>query len=74
MHFMDASGTALEYCERNMAANAPDCAATYSKGDALRLLQQLRDAGELFDVVCLDPPAFIKRRKDMARASPPTAR
>ena len=28
------------------------------------LLADLREAGEKFELVCLDPPAFIKRKKD----------
>jgi 23S rRNA (cytosine1962-C5)-methyltransferase len=33
--------------------------------DAFDALKQLADRGEWFDVVILDPPAFIKRKKDM---------
>ena len=34
------------------------------QGDAFEVLKQLREARERFDVVIVDPPAFIKRRKD----------
>jgi 23S rRNA (cytosine1962-C5)-methyltransferase len=34
--------------------------------DAFDALKALRDDGERFDVIVLDPPAFIKRRKDHA--------
>ena len=34
------------------------------QGDALTLLADLRREGRTFDIVCLDPPAFIKRKKD----------
>src|SRR5690606_7095421 len=34
------------------------------KGDAFEVLKELRERQERFDVVVLDPPAFIKRRKD----------
>ena len=33
-------------------------------GDALDTLASLRDGGRKFGVVCVDPPAFIKRKKD----------
>lgn len=33
--------------------------------DAFNALKALREAGEVFDVVNVDPPAFIKRRKDV---------
>lgn len=66
--FMDASATALEYACRNGQAAAlaggHTCDIAVMKGDALSLLAELRREGRHFDVVCLDPPAFIKRRKD----------
>ena len=34
------------------------------EADAFKALSDLREAGEKFDVVIVDPPAFIKRRKD----------
>ncbi len=37
------------------------------KGDAFDVLAQLREQGEKFDVVVVDPPAFIKRRKDQPK-------
>jgi len=38
-------------------------------GDAFEVLKQLREAGEQYEVVVLDPPAFIKRRKDIKEGS-----
>ena len=35
--------------------------------DAFDALAALRERGERFDVVVLDPPAFIKRKKDLPR-------
>ena len=37
------------------------------RDDAFDALAKLRDAGEKFDVVIVDPPAFIKRRKDIPK-------
>ncbi len=37
------------------------------RGDAFEVLEALQREGERFDVVVLDPPAFIKRRKDLPR-------
>ena len=37
---------------------------TTRQGDAFEVLKALREAHERFDVVIVDPPAFIKRRKD----------
>ncbi|RMD78251.1 MAG: RlmI/RlmK family 23S rRNA methyltransferase, partial [Gammaproteobacteria bacterium] len=36
------------------------------EGEAFQVLEALRGEGERFDLVILDPPAFIKRRKDQA--------
>lgn len=65
--FLDASAPALGYARRNAALSLPPdavCDVDERKGDAFRLLADLRRDGRRFDVVCLDPPAFIKRRKD----------
>ena len=61
--FLDASAAALEFARRNAAGAGLNETETL-KGDGLALLAELRRAGRNFDVVCLDPPAFIKRRKD----------
>ena len=37
--------------------------------DAFSALKELKRSGEKFDVVVVDPPAFIKRRKDMKEGS-----
>ena len=60
--FMDASAQALDYARRNAASAG--CDAETLQGDALALLAELRREGRQFDIVCLDPPAFIKRKKD----------
>ena len=64
--FIDASAQALDFAAENAARNAPGCAAQTLCGDAFDLLRQLRDEGRRFQVISLDPPAFIKRRKDAA--------
>ena len=60
--FMDASAQALDFARRNAASVG--CDAETLQGDALTLLADLRREGRQFDIVCLDPPAFIKRKKD----------
>ena len=60
--FLDASASALEFARVNAARAGLDGATL--KVDALTLLAVLRREGRSFDMVCLDPPAFIKRRKD----------
>ena len=65
--FLDASRPALDLSAHNLAANAPDTACETIAGDALTELAALRDTGRRFGLVCLDPPAFIKRKKDTAQ-------
>ncbi len=60
--FLDASDTALEFAARNAARNGTAEVRTVS-GDALDTLQLLKDSDRRFDVICVDPPAFIKRKK-----------
>lgn len=60
--FLDASQPALQYAEKNAAQNG-DCDVDTVLGDALNTLQALKDSGRTFDTVCVDPPAFIKRKK-----------
>lgn len=62
--FLDASAAALARAARNLADNAKTCSVELAEGDALHALADLREADQRFDIVCLDPPAFIKRRKD----------
>jgi 23S rRNA (cytosine1962-C5)-methyltransferase len=62
---VDSSAGALAVAESNAAANA--VSIKVRRGDAFEVLDQLQREGERFDVVVLDPPAFIKRRKDLPR-------
>ena len=60
---VDSSAAALEYAARNAAANGVANLST-RKGDAFEVLESLHAAREKFDLVVVDPPAFVKRRKD----------
>ncbi len=60
---VDSSALALDFAARNARANAVQLEIL--RADAFEALRQLREAGERFDVVILDPPAFIKRKKDI---------
>ncbi len=62
---VDSSASALSVAERNAAANGVE--VKVRRGDAFEVLDQLHAEGERYDVVVLDPPAFIKRRKDLPR-------
>ena len=64
--FLDASGPALELAAENLSRNefAHKPEGRLIEGDALALLAEMKNEGEKFDLVSVDPPAFIKRKKD----------
>jgi 23S rRNA (cytosine1962-C5)-methyltransferase len=68
--FIDSSAPALELAARNALEasllHGRRAGVEILRGEALETLAELRRAGERFSLVCLDPPAFIKRRKDAA--------
>ncbi len=61
---VDVSEPALERLRDNARDNDVDERIDVLKEDAFHALRELRAVREKFDVVVLDPPAFIKRRKD----------
>ena len=63
---VDSSAGALEAVARNAAANGIEGLAT-RRGDAFAVLEELHAAREKFDLVIVDPPAFVKRKKDQAK-------
>jgi 23S rRNA (cytosine1962-C5)-methyltransferase len=62
---IDESKATLDLAQENAALNGLDGRIETCRGDAFELLQALHAAGARFDVLVLDPPAFIKRRKDL---------
>ncbi len=62
---VDASRASLEVAERNLAANRNLLSAEvdWVQADAFELLRGWSDAGERFDAIVLDPPAFAKTRR-----------
>jgi 23S rRNA (cytosine1962-C5)-methyltransferase len=67
---VDASRTALEVADRNLEMNAgPDglhrlsAKVDWIEADAFELLRDFADAGEVFDAIVLDPPAFAKTKR-----------
>lgn len=61
---IDSSPRALDMVERNAQLNNVGDRVQCIEGDAFEALKALRAERERFDVVVVDPPAFIKRRKD----------
>jgi 23S rRNA (cytosine1962-C5)-methyltransferase len=61
---VDASASALERVAENADLNGVGKHLDSIQGDAFEVLRQLKESGERYDIVLVDPPAFIKRRKD----------
>ena len=61
---IESSAHALRYIERNAREN--DVQVTAVHGEGFATLKALQSAAEIYDVVILDPPAFIKKKKDLA--------
>ncbi len=62
---VDSSLPALLLASENAKRNGFAEAFAYQQGDAFAVLKALKQAQETFDVVICDPPAFIKRKKDL---------
>jgi 23S rRNA (cytosine1962-C5)-methyltransferase len=62
---VDASETALEVALENAKLNNAEDRFIGLKGDAFDTCKALIQEQEKFDVVVVDPPAFIARRKDI---------
>lgn len=61
---VDTSQSALEQAKQNAELNNVADKVSTKQGDAFDMLKKLASDGKRYDLVVLDPPAFIKRRKD----------
>ena len=64
---VDSSGAALEAARDNAALNGLTN-LTFTRNSAFDLLRERSDAGERYDAVILDPPAFAKTKRDLPGA------
>jgi len=69
VHFIDSSSQALERVRSNAQHNGLHEAITLDEADALERLGELVKAGEQYDLVILDPPAFAKSRRHIETAT-----
>jgi 23S rRNA (cytosine1962-C5)-methyltransferase len=62
---IDASRASLEVAERNLQANRArlEAEVDWIEADAFSILRDWAQAGEMFDVIVLDPPAFAKSKR-----------
>jgi 23S rRNA (cytosine1962-C5)-methyltransferase len=71
---VDSSASALEGVARNARLNDCESRVSTLAGPADRVMAELQGRGERFDVVVLDPPAFIPRRRDLGKGRKAYAR
>src|SRR5438067_2529931 len=63
---VDSSRAALEAAEQNAALNGKEI--EWMEANAFDLLRDYSDAGNTYDCIVLDPPAFAKSRRDLETA------
>lgn len=61
---VDASSFAVSFIQENAALNNVSDQVKTISDDAFSALKKLHDQKEKFDVIILDPPAFVKKQKD----------
>jgi len=66
---VDASELAINGVERNAELNGVSEKMTLIQGNAFDVLNALKLEADKFDVVIVDPPAFVKRKKDFKQGS-----
>jgi 23S rRNA (cytosine1962-C5)-methyltransferase len=61
---VDASESALALAAENAKLNGVEGKMQFVRSDVFDFLKQARQDGQLYDIIVLDPPALIKRKKD----------
>lgn len=61
---VDGSIPAINLAEANAELNGVSGLCRFEVAEAFKYLGTLARSGERYDVICLDPPAFIKSRKE----------
>ena len=66
---LDASELAIEQARKNAELNGLSDTVRFEVDDVLERLPKMVEAGEKYDVVILDPPAFTKSRDTIKKAA-----
>lgn len=61
---VDSSAPALAHATETAGLNGVSDRVGVRRGDAFAVMEEMRAAGDRFDIVVCDPPAFAKSRKD----------
>lgn len=64
---VDISETALDMARENSILNGVENVMQFMKSDAFDYLREAREQKQKYDIIIVDPPAFIKRKKDAAQ-------
>jgi len=64
VHCIDSSALACEWIKKNAQLNGVEKKLSVDCAEAIPALHALHQAKRKFEVIVLDPPAFIKKRKD----------
>ena len=62
---IDSSADALKLAERQAVLNEVESRCRYVNGNVPEELRKMRDAGERFDLVVLDPPKFVSSAQQL---------
>jgi 23S rRNA (cytosine1962-C5)-methyltransferase len=66
---LDISARAVEQASRNAQLNGVADRVRFEECDVFERLRSLKHEGTGFDVIVMDPPAFVKSRKNIAEAT-----
>ncbi len=66
---LDISARAVELASRNAALNGVAERVSFEECDVFERLRSLKHEGKKFGVIVMDPPAFVKSRKQIAEAT-----
>ena len=66
---VDSSEPALRGLEQNLRRNSLHVPYSAIEGDAFKVLRQLREQGQHYDLVILDPPKFAHSQRQIDRAT-----
>ncbi len=62
---LDRSALALDLAAQSAKRNNVEAVCNFTRAEVFPELERLGAAGERFDIVVVDPPAFVKSRKDL---------
>jgi 23S rRNA (cytosine1962-C5)-methyltransferase len=62
---LDRSALSLDLAAQSARRNGVETVCRFTKADVFTELERLSAAGERFDIVIVDPPAFVKSKKDL---------